>query len=374
MKEALFYQSMAEGRVHCTLCPHDCKIGTEKHGACGVRFNHEGILYTLVYDKVIARNVDPIEKKPFFHFQPGSASYSIATVGCSLRCKFCQNWEISQMPKGRPPLEEKREASEPICPLLEAAAHRIPGERVTPRQIVNAALQTGAKSIAYTYTEPTIFYELAYDTAILARAKGLKNLFVTSGFISEMPLRQMATVLDAANVDLKFFKDENYKRITGARLRPVLEAIRLYRTLGVWVEVTTLVIPGLNDSVEGLRQIAQFVHSVGPEIPWHVNQFYPAYRMTDRGPTPISTLRRARQIGFDAGLRYVYEGNVPGEGGENTYCYGCKSLLIDRYGFLVLENRIRHGKCPDCRASIDGVEMDGPREDCHAAPTASDTP
>lgn len=376
LKEALFYEKMPDGRVHCTLCPHECKIGAGKRGVCGVRFNHHGVLYTLVYDKVVARHLDPIEKKPLFHFQPGSTSYSIATVGCNMRCTFCQNWEISQGPKAKGAGEEtgNPETPEPICPPLENIAHRIIGEHVTPHQIVSAAVRTGAKSIAYTYTEPTIFYELAYDTARLAREKRLKNIVVTNGFISEAALRQMATVLDAANVDLKFFNDRNYRRITGAGLQPILEAIRLYRALGVWVEVTTLVIPGLNDSDAELRQIATFVHSVGPEVPWHLSQFYPAYKMTDRGPTPVSTLRHARDIGVDVGLRYVYEGNVPGEGGENTYCYMCKSLLIQRYGFLVLSNRIHEGKCPDCRARIDGVEMDGPREDCHAAPITSDTP
>jgi pyruvate formate lyase activating enzyme len=361
LKEALFYEKMPDGRVRCTLCPHECKVAEGRRGVCGVRWNHQGTLYTLVYDKVVARHLDPIEKKPLFHFQPGSISYSIATVGCNLRCTFCQNWEISQAPKSKPSLEEKvnPEAPEPICPSLEGVAPRIAGERVTPQQIVDAALRSGAKSIAYTYTEPTIFYELAYDTAVLARAQGLRNVFVTNGFISDPALRQMASVLDGANVDLKFFKDQNYRRITGARLQPVLDAIRLYRSLGVWVEVTTLVIPGLNDSDDELRQVAAFVHSVGPEVPWHVTQFYPAYRMTDRGPTPISTLRHARQIGLEAGLRYVYEGNVPGEGGENTYCYRCQALLIHRYGFLILDNRIRGGRCPRCGVPIEGIEMDG---------------
>ncbi|HSF29288.1 MAG TPA: radical SAM protein [Candidatus Tectomicrobia bacterium] len=289
-KEALFYETMADGRVHCRLCPHACKIGEGKRGVCGVRINSQGILYTLVYDKVVSRHVDPIEKKPLFHFQPGSTSYSIATVGCNMRCAFCQNWELSQLSKGRIPERkaDNPEAPEPICPPLEAAAQRIIGEQITPQQIVDAAMRVGAHSIAYTYTEPTIFYELAYDTAVLARDRGLKNIFVTNGFIAEEALRQIATVFDAANVDLKFFKDENYRRISGARLQPILEAIRRYKALGVWVEVTTLIIPGVNDSDEELRQIAAFVQSVGPDVPWHVTQFYPAYKMLDRRPTPLS--------------------------------------------------------------------------------------
>jgi pyruvate formate lyase activating enzyme len=364
-KEALFYEAMADGRVYCRLCPHDCHIGEGKRGVCGVRINHQGILYTLVYDKVVSRHLDPVEKKPLFHFQPGSTSYSIATVGCNMRCAFCQNWEISQLPKGRIPPQKAMdaEAPEPICPPIEAAAQRIIGEQVSPQEIVDAALSVGARSIAYTYTEPTIFYELAYDTAVLAKAQGLKNIFVTNGFIAEEALRQLATVLDAANVDLKFFTDENYRRISGARLQPILEAIRLYKTLGVWVEVTTLLIPGVNDSDDELRQIAAFVQSVGPEVPWHVTQFYPAYKMLDRRPTPIATLRHAREIGLEAGLRYVYEGNVPGEGGENTYCYACQTLLIRRYGLFLLSNRIRQGKCPKCGTTIDGIEMNGSSQD-----------
>ncbi len=365
LKEALFYTRMADGRVCCTLCPHDCKIREGRRGACGVRVNREGVLYTLVYDTVVSSAIDPIEKKPFFHFQPGSTSYSIATVGCNLRCLFCQNWEISQWPKGKRPLQDEvnPEAPDPVCPQMEAAPHRIIGEHATPQQIVDVAVRSGAKSIAYTYTEPTIFYELSYETAALARVRGLKNVFVTNGFISEPALRQISTVLDAANVDLKFFTDDSYRRICGARLQPVLEAIRLYRQLGVWVEVTTLVIPGLNDSEEELRQIAKFVRSVGPEVPWHVSQFYPAYKMVDRGRTPVGTLRHAREIGLETGLRYVYEGNVPGEGGEHTYCYVCKALLINRYGFFIRRNRVRESRCPECGTPIDGVEMNGIQQD-----------
>jgi pyruvate formate lyase activating enzyme len=361
LKEALFYERMADGHVLCTLCPHECKIGLEKRGICGVRFNDSGVLYTLVYGRVAARNLDPIEKKPLFHFQPGSTSYSIATVGCNLRCTFCQNWEISQGPKGKlTPVEgQVSTACDAICPQLEAAEHRIVGEHVTPNEIVQAAVRSGAKSIAYTYTEPTIFYELAYDTAVLARQRGLKNIFVTNGFTSDEPIRQLAKVVDAANVDLKFFKDESYRRVAGTRLEPILDAIRLYHELGVWVEVTTLVIPGVNDSDEELLEIARFVHSVGPEVPWHVTQFYPAYKMLDRTPTPVDRLHTARQIGLSTGLRYVYEGNVPGEGGENTYCHRCRSPLIKRYGHVMLGNRIRGGTCPDCGTAMDGVDMDG---------------
>jgi pyruvate formate lyase activating enzyme len=362
LHEARFYEREPDGRVLCTLCPHDCRIAEGGRGACGVRYVHSGKLYTLVYEKVVAREVDPVEKKPLFHFYPGSVAYSISTVGCNLRCSFCQNWQISQWAKERLPkhLESATDPDgEPICPQLAQLERTIAGEPVTPQGVVHAARMTGCASIAYTYTEPTIFYELAYDTAVLARERGIKNIFVTNGFISEAPLRELATVLDAANVDLKFFKDESYRRISRARLQPILDAIRLYHSLGVWVEVTTLVIPGLNDSDAELTQIAEFLCSVSPAIPWHVTQFYGAYKMWDRPPTPIATLRRAREIGLKSGLRYVYEGNVPGEGGENTYCHSCRTLLIERYGFYLRANRIRAGCCPECGTRIDGVGMSG---------------
>jgi pyruvate formate lyase activating enzyme len=361
LHEAQFYERLPGNAVLCTLCPHDCRVRDGGRGVCAVRFNDRGTLYTLVYDKVVSREIDPIEKKPLFHFLPGSRAYSIATVGCNLRCAFCQNWEISQWPKERLPhgltAEGASQPDAPLCPQLAAIEDAIVGERVAPQEIVDAALATGCRSIAYTYTEPTVFYELAYDTAVLARARGLKNVFVTNGFISEAPLRKLATVLDAANVDVKFFNPESYKHISRARLEPILDAIRLYRALGVWVEVTTLVIPGLNDSDEELRSIARFVASVGVEVPWHVSQFYPAWKMLDRPVTPVETLRRAAEIGREAGLRYVYEGNVPGEKGENTYCPGCRTLLIRRYGFRVLDNRIRDSQCPDCGFTIDGVDL-----------------
>jgi len=362
LHEARFYEPLADGKVLCTLCPHDCRIPDGARGACGVRYHHHGHLYTLVYDKVVAREVNPIEKKPLYHFYPGSYAYSISTVGCNLRCSFCQNWNISQWPKNHLPKRIKAEKDngevpELVCPQLVEMEHIVAGEPVTPKMIVDAAKSTGCISISYTFTEPTIFYELAYDTAVIAHKEGLKNNFVSNGFISEVPLRELATVLDAANIDLKFFKEESYRRISRARLQPILDAIQLYHELGVWLEITTLIIPGLNDSVDELKQIARFIYDIDPAIPWHVTAFYPAYKMLDRPSTPAETLRMAREIGLDTGLRYVYEGNIPGEGGENTYCYQCGSLLVDRYGFFVRENRIHENCCPDCGAVIDGVGM-----------------
>jgi pyruvate formate lyase activating enzyme len=356
MREAMFYEPLTQGRVLCTLCALYCKIAAGRRGACGVRVNVDEKLYTLVYDRVVGRHVDPIEKKPFFHFHPGSRAYSIATVGCNFRCLHCQNYEISQQPKAKtPPVQPSADDPDVLCLALRDLEARIPGERITPEEIVAAAQRSDCESIAYTYTEPTIFFELAYDTARLAAAAGLANLFVTNGYITEEALAVLAPYLDAANIDLKSFNDTAHKRMTGVRLQPVLDAIRAYRRHGIWIEVTTLIIPGHNDSESELRQIAEFICSVDKDIPWHVTQFYPTYRLLDRSATPVKILRRAREIGYEAGLQYVYEGNVPGEGGEHTYCHGCKSLLVRRYGMQLLGDRIRAEQCPDCHVAIPGV-------------------
>ena len=312
------------------------------------------MLYTLVYDRVVASNLEPIEKKPFFHFKPGSLAYSIATVGCNQQCTFCQNWEIAQWARDELPRRLAGNRGEAPIPLA-AVAHVLPGLPRSPETIVDAAVNAQASSIAYTFTEPTIYFELAYDTAVQAHARGLKNLFVTNGYISEAALRKIAPLLDAANIDLKFFREESYRRISRAGSQPILDAIRFYNELGVWVEVTTLVIPGINDSDWELRQIAEFVRSVGAEVPWHVSQFYPAYKMVDRPETPIETLRRAREIGLGAGLQYVYEGNISGEGRENTFCPSCKRLIIGRRGYELLENHVQDGHCEYCQAAIAGI-------------------
>ncbi len=337
MKEAMFYTRLQKGEVRCNLCNHRCKIKEGETGICGVRENRDGKLYSLVYGKIIAEHIDPVEKKPLFNFLPGSRAFSIATVGCNFRCKHCQNFDISQYPH-----EHRGE---------------IIGHDRTPEQIVAAAKGAGCETIAYTYTEPTIFYEFAYDTAILAQEEGIKNVFVSNGYMSAEAARQLAPYLDAINIDVKAFTDNSYKDLCGARLKPVLRTTQLMKELGVWVEVTTLIIPGLNDGDEELRDIARFVKGVGPEVPWHVTQFYPTYKLLDRPRTPVATLRRAREIGIKEGLHYVYEGNVPGEGGENTYCYACGAILIERYGLALIRNRLQDGKCPQCGTKIDGVGM-----------------
>ncbi len=334
MKQALFQEPRDDKKVQCSLCSHRCLIAPGKRGICAVRENRDGILYSLVYDKVIAQNIDPIEKKPLFHFLPGSRSYSIATPGCNFRCKHCQNADISQLPHDRGGV--------------------IMGESLSPADIVEAAQTQRCASISYTYTEPTIYFELAYDTARLAAEAGLKNVFVTNGYITPEALKVVRPYLHAANIDLKGFSDEFYKHVCGARLQPVLDAIRLYKEFGIWIEITTLVIPGHNDSDEQLTAIAQFIKSVGKEIPWHVSRFHPTYKLIDEPVTPLATLARARKIGLDAGLLHVYEGNVPGQG-EDTICPGCKQTIVKRIGFTVQEKRMIDGTCNQCGTKIAGI-------------------
>lgn len=337
MHQAAFYDAEDGSHVRCYLCAHRCRIGEGKTGICGVRKNIEGKLYSLAYGKVAAEHIDPVEKKPLFHFLPGSKAFSIGTVGCNFKCKFCQNFHISQYPR----------------------LHRgeIAGEDRTPAQIVAAAKAGRCESIAFTYTEPTVFYEFARDTAVLAQAEGIKNVFVSNGYMSSEAARGIAPYLDAINIDIKAFTDDFYRKLCGARLKPVLETIRSMKALGVWVELTTLIIPGLNDGVGELRGIAHFIKEVGPEIPWHVTQFYPTYKLMDRSRTPVATLRQARGIGLEEGLLYVYEGNVPGEGGEHTYCHTCRAMVIERRGMDLIRNRLLDGKCPECGAAIKGVGM-----------------
>ena len=334
IKEAMLWHGLEEGKVECFLCAHRCRVAKGRFGVCNVRENREGKLVTHVYGEVIAAHIDPIEKKPLYHFLPGTTSFSIATVGCNFRCPFCQNWQISQVKKG-----EKGFAG---------------GQALSPEEIVRLARARGCRSISYTYTEPTIFFEYAYDTARLAREAGLANVFVTNGYMTAEALRAIRPILDAANVDLKAFQDETYKKICGARLQPVLDSIRLMRELGIWVEVTTLVVPALNDSDKELADIAGFIASASPEIPWHISRFHPDYEYTEAPATPLETLRKARRLGKEAGLKYVYIGNVWGES-ENTDCPQCGRTLLRRSGFSVGEIKVKNGKCPYCGASVSGV-------------------
>ena len=336
MKEALFYDKLEGNKVFCRLCHHHCHITNGKRGLCGVRENRDGVLFSMVYGKVVAEHIDPIEKKPLFHFQPASSSYSIATVGCNFRCEHCQNYEISQYP--------------------HTHGADIAGRERTPTAIVEAAEVAGCRSISYTYVEPTIFYEFAYDCAQLARQRGLKNVFVSNGYMGHEVTRALADVLDGINIDIKAFTEKFYKQVCKARLAPVLENVRLMHELGVWVEVTTLLIPGWNDSPAELRDIARFIKGVDPAIPWHVTAFHPTYKMLDRQPTPPHLLRQAREIGYEEGLRFVYNGNIPGAGGENTVCPACQTVLIKRLGFRIEDNFLTNdGRCPSCEESLEGV-------------------
>jgi pyruvate formate lyase activating enzyme len=332
MHEAMFYERLEGGAVRCFLCSHRCRISTGKRGICGVRENAGGTLDSLVYGKVVALHLDPIEKKPLHHYLPGTTSLSLATAGCNFRCLQCQNAEISQLPPGAP----------------------IPGRDTPPQDLVVEARAAGAASISYTYTEPTIFFEYAMDIGRLAHDAGLGNVFVTNGFITPEALEVTEGWLNAANVDLKAFSDETYKKTYGGRLQPVLDSIAGWWRRGVWVEVTTLVIPGINDSDAELADIAGYLASVSPDIPWHVSAFFPTYRLLDRPPTPPETLVRARDIGVRAGLRFVYVGNVPGAGGEDTACPSCGKTVILRRGYRVERIELAGGKCRFCGAVIPG--------------------
>lgn len=331
--EAMFYKKLEDGSVHCHLCSHYCRIAPGETGFCKVRENEYGELYTHAYGETVARHVDPIEKKPLYHFLPGTLSYSIATAGCNFHCPFCQNWLISQ-----------------ITPERNAVGD---GRPFPPADVSAEAALHGCASIAYTYTEPAIFFEYARDIALPARDKGIKNVFVTNGYMTRRALDDAASWLDAANVDLKAWSDLYYREVCKGRLEPVLDTIRHLKRLGIWVEVTTLVIPGDNDADEDLEGIAGFIAGVGVEIPWHISRFHPGYQFGDHKSTPMETLEKAARIGRDAGLKYVYIGNVSGE--NVTQCPGCRKPVVQRSMMGLSSVNIEDGKCRHCGALIDGV-------------------
>ena len=333
MKEALLYEKLDKKIAHCYLCSHHCKIASRKFGFCGVRENVEGTLYTHAYGNVIAAQIDPIEKKPLYHFLPGSKSFSVATLGCNFRCGFCQNWEISQQ--------------------LNLPGANLGEEEFLPADIAEEALRNDCKSIAYTYTEPTIFFEYAYETAQAAKENGLANIFVTNGYMTKECITMIKPYLDAANIDLKFFNDANYKKNCSASLKPVLDSIRLMKELGVWVEITTLIIPGENDSEEELAGIARFIAGVDKAMPWHISRFHPDYKFRKYELTPEATLKKAHSIGIKAGLEFIYIGNISGWGND-TLCPACKKILIKREYFNILEYNIRENKCRYCQERVPG--------------------
>lgn len=300
-----------------------------------MRVLHEGVLHTLVYDRVAAMNMDPVEKKPLYHFHPGHMTFSLGTMGCNMDCSFCQNHSLSQPPR---------------------EGQSVQGTSVTPAALVDAAKESGAASISYTYSEPTIFFELLEDTARLAKTAGLHNILVSNGFMTHHCLEALEGLIDAANIDLKAFSESFYTDICGARLAPVLENLKTMRRMGWWIEVTTLLIPGANDSDEELRTLAAFIRDeLGAETPWHVSRFRPTWKMTDRGPTPVPTMERALAIGKDAGLEYIYLGNVPGHDGNSTCCPTCGNMTIKRHGFQVLSQcEGATAACPGCGHAIAG--------------------
>jgi len=333
LKEALFYKKLDNKVVQCRLCPRNCVIPAARRGFCGVRENQDGILYALSYGKLVAVHTDPIEKKPLFHFLPGSDAFSIATAGCNLRCKFCQNWEISQK-----------------------TPEEVQYTYIEPADLIKQVKASGSRIIAYTYTEPVIFYEYMLETAKLARAEGIKNVIHSSGYVNEAPLRQLAKYLDAANIDLKGFCDDYYVKMSEGTLDPVLKSLKVLKSEGVHLEITNLMVPGYNDDDENIRKMCLWIkENLGSDTPLHFSRFWPLYKLTALNPTPVSTLEKARRIAMESGLKYVYIGNTAGHEAENTYCPKCKKVLIRRIGYTILENNIEDGKCKFCGEAINGV-------------------
>jgi len=338
LKRAVLWEPLDGQKVRCGLCGWRCIIGDGKVGRCCVRENAGGALYSLNYHKVCSANPDPIEKKPLFHFQPGTRSFSVATMGCNFRCEFCQNWQISQG-------------------AIEDG--RIDGQAIAPDLLVGAALRSDCKSMAYTYTEPTIFMELCSDCGRLAKKEGLANVFVSNGYMTTEAIDFAKEWLDGINVDLKAFSEDYYSRLCKAHLQPVLDTISyIAKETDIWMEITTLLVPGENDSEEELKRLAEFIVTrAGADVPWHISRFHPQYKYEGSGSTPIASLEKAMEIGREAGLHYIYLGNVPGAEGECTFCYDCGAMLIERSGYTIGANNIEKGLCPDCGTAVAGFEV-----------------
>jgi pyruvate formate lyase activating enzyme len=331
--EARWYEKIPHKKVKCNLCPRECVVDDHERGYCGVRENWDGIYYTLVHSNPCTYHIDPIEKKPLFHFLPGTTAFSVATVGCNVDCKFCQNWQISQI---RPEQTENIDMS--------------------PRTMVRMTREAGAPSIAYTYTEPVVFAEYMYDTAAEGNKQGVKSVMISNGYIKEKPMRELAEVLAAVKIDLKAFSEKYYKDIIAGELQPVLDILVLLLKLDIWTEIVYLVVPTLNDGDKEFRDLSKWMKQyLGTDVPVHFTRFYPQYKLQNMPPTPVKTLERARDIATAEGMNYVYVGNVPGHSGEHTYCAKCNEILIKRRGFWILENKITDGKCPKCHHEVPGV-------------------
>jgi len=332
-REALAWERMDGGLVHCTLCPHECIVRDGQRGYCEVRENRGGTYHTLVYGRVCAAHVDPIEKKPLFHFLPGTSVFSIATAGCNVECQFCQNWEISQ-----------------------ALPENVSSRELPPAAVLDVARSHDCPSVAFTYSEPTVFYEYSLDTAREAKKAGVHAVTVSNGYINADPMKRLCEELSAVKIDLKAFTEEFYRTYVRGELKPVLDTIKLVHSLGKHLEVVTLLIPGLNDSEQEVRDLSRWVvDNVGPDVPLHFSRFHPAYKMTNLPATPVRTVVRAREIAADEGVRYAYTGNVPGSPYEGTFCHSCGKEVIERYGNAVTAMRVQEGRCPFCNTAIPGV-------------------
>ncbi len=333
-REAMYYDRLGGKKIRCRVCPKECVVGDRERGFCGVKENRGGRYYTLVYGQCAAVNLDPIEKKPLFHFLPSSGAFSIATAGCNFDCKDCQNWEISQV---RP-----EQVPDPI--------------HLPPEQVVALAKRYGARSIAYTYSEPVVFYEYMLDTAKAGRAQGIKSIMISNGYIRPEPMTRVLEYLDAVKIDLKSMSEEFYKTYCVGELPPVLDTLKLVKKLGKWLEVVYLVVPTLNDSESAVRQMCQWVRTnLGSEVPLHFSRFYPSYQMKKLPPTPYETLQRCRKIARETGINFVYIGNVPGESNVSTWCPRCGKIVVRRSGYQVLEVNLRNGACKYCARKIPGV-------------------
>jgi pyruvate formate lyase activating enzyme len=331
--EARYYKKLPDREIECTLCPRSCKLGDKERGYCGVRENMGGTYYTLVYGKACSIAVDPIEKKPLFHFLPKSSALSIATAGCNVNCKFCQNWEISQV---RP--------------------EQVQNYDLPPGAVVETAMKYGCPVIAYTYTEPVVFYEYMYDTSLEARKKGVRDVVITGGHINPEPLEELTKVVDAIKIDLKSFSQDFYTKYVRGELQPVLEAIKIVHKSSVWLELVYLVIPTLNDNSDDIHKMCQWIlKEIGPDVPLHFSRFTPMYLIKNLPPTPVSTLERAHKIALEEGIHYVYIGNVPGHSAENTYCPHCKKIVIERTGYSVGKIALQGGRCKYCNNPIPGI-------------------
>ncbi len=328
-----YFTSLDGGEIQCELCPRRCRVSKGKRGYCRVRENRDGRYYSLVYGTPCAVHLDPIEKKPFFHVLPATTSFSLATVGCNLQCKFCQNWEISQ-----------------------ASPEEVYNYDISPELLVRKAKEAKASSVAYTYVEPTIFYEYMQDIAQLAKKEGLLNVYHSNGFINPGPLRSLCKVMDAANIDLKGFTETYYRDMCGGQLAPVLESLKTLKQEKVHLEITNLVVPTKNDDMTSIREMCLWVKKeLGPETPIHFSRFYPLYKLRSLPPTPVSTLEKAREVALSSGLEYVYIGNVPGHEGENTFCPKCKKMIIQRRGYMIVDLQLKGGKCKYCGRPIHGI-------------------